>query len=188
MARHPEVSEKSIIRAGVELEKLGKTPNPGAIRAHLGYRGGLLRIKSIWESFLKQREQAFLQEQPSEITLDALPEVYSSNASTLIEKVSNAIEQLTIEAYVHSQQLFEKRLKILEQSHIDKLEQYIASEKSADVSIARLETEQEDLQDELEKLASQNAKLLIENSEFRGRLAVFDEKFNPDSNQKSPKV
>lgn len=177
MARHPDVSEKSIVQAGLELENLGKKPNPGAIRAHLGYKGGLLRIKSIWQSFIQKRESEFLQEQPSEITLDALPESYSSNAIELMKKVSNAVEQLTIEAYVHSQQLFEKRLKSLEKTHEQKLEQYVEGEKSADESVTRLESELDDLQQEIQQLAEQNAKLLIENAEYRGRLAVFDSAF-----------
>ena len=116
MARHPEISEESIIQAGIELENMGKSPYPGAIRAHLGYRRGLLRIKAIWESFTQKREREFLQEQPAEITLDALPENYSANAISLMKKVSNALEQLTIEAYVHSQRLFEKRLTTLEKT------------------------------------------------------------------------
>jgi len=177
MARHPDVSEESIIQAGLELENLGKKPNPGAIRAHLGYKGGLLRIKSIWERFIQKRESEFLQEQPLEITLDALPESYSNNAIELMKKVSTAMEQLIIEAYVHSQHLFEKRLKTIERTHQEKLEQYVEGEKSADESIAKLESELDDLNQETQKLAEQNAKLLIENAEYRGRLAVFDSTF-----------
>lgn len=178
MARPPEISEKSIIQAGLELESMDKLPNPGAIRAHLGYRGGLLRIKAIWEAFIQKRDRDFLQEIPSEIMLDALPDAYSANSISLMNKVSNALEQLIIEAYINSQQLFEKRLKALEQTENKKLEHYIASEKYADKSITRLENELDDLQQELERLADQNAKLVIENAEFRGRLAVFDSSFN----------
>ncbi|GAA6186652.1 hypothetical protein [Aliiglaciecola sp. NS0011-25] len=183
MARHPEVSEKSIIQAGLEIENTGKKANPGSIRAHLGYRGGLLRIKSIWETFVQKRESKFLQEQPSAITLDALPESYSSNAVSLMKKVTDALEQLTIEAYVHSQQLFEKRLKTLEKTHAQKLEQYVESEKSADKSVTKLENELDDLQQENQQLAEQNAKLLIENAEYRGRLAVFDSSFEITANK-----
>ena len=49
MARHPEVKEKDIIEAGLALEQKGKMPNPGAIRAQLGFKGGLLRIRDVWE-------------------------------------------------------------------------------------------------------------------------------------------
>lgn len=178
MARHPDVTEKSIIQAGLELENLGKKPNPGSIRAHLGYKGGLLRIKSIWENYTQKREREFLQEQPNEITLDALPEAYLAHAIELMKKVSTALEQLTIEAYVDSQQLFEMRLKTLEKTNQQKLEQYIEGEKSADESVTKLENELDDLHQENQQLAEQNAKLLVENAEYRGRLAVFDANFN----------
>ncbi|WP_233269073.1 hypothetical protein [Paraglaciecola sp. L1A13] len=59
MARHPDVQEKDIIQAGRELEDMGKKPNPGAIRAQLGYHGGLMRIKSIWEAFVKKESKSF---------------------------------------------------------------------------------------------------------------------------------
>ena len=177
MARHAEVSEKAIIQAGTELENLGKTPNPGSIRAHLGYRGGLMRIKSVWDSFVQKRNQNLLPESDSDITLDALPEEYSANAVSLMERVSTAIEQLTVEAYVVSQRVFEKRLKILEQAHEAKLALLNEAEIAADTSVQRLENELDDAQKDLQNLADQNAKLLLENSELRGRLAVFDERF-----------
>lgn len=183
MARHPEVSEKSIIQGGLELEKLGKSPNPGSIRAHLGYRGGLMRIKSVWESFVQKREQELLPEQSTELSFDALPDDYANNASQLMERVSSAMEQLTIEAYIHSQRLFEKRLKTMEQSHHDKLKYYLESEVAADQSITRLETELDEAQKELQQLAEQNAKLLIGNSELKGRLSVFEEKHPKTVNQ-----
>lgn len=47
MARHAEVKEKEIIDAALILEKKGKIPNPGAIRAQLGFRGGLSRIRKV---------------------------------------------------------------------------------------------------------------------------------------------
>jgi hypothetical protein len=185
MARHPEVSEKSIIQGGIELEKLGKSPNPGSIRAHLGYRGGLMRIKSVWDSFTQKRNQELLPESSTELSFDALPDDYANNATQLMERVSSAIEQLTIEAYVHSQRLFEKRLQTLEGSHEQKLKFYIESESSADQSITRLEAEIDDAQRELQQLAGQNAKLLIENSELRGRLSVFEEKFQQTASSAS---
>ena len=54
---------------------------------------------------------------------------------------------------------------------------------SADQCITRLETELDESQSELLLLADQNATLLIENSELRGRLSVFEEKFTQISHQ-----
>lgn len=39
MARHAEIKEKEIIEAGCVIQQRGKVPNPGAIRAQLGFRG-----------------------------------------------------------------------------------------------------------------------------------------------------
>jgi chromosome segregation ATPase len=175
MARHPDITEQAIIQAGNELEKTGKTPNPGAIRAHLGYRGGLLRIKSVWQQYLQQREGQLKSKPPQEMSFEALPDTYAENASQLISRVTNAIEQLTIEAYLQSQKLFEKRLKILEKSHQETITHYQQAELSADQSILHLENEMDELQTELQKLADQNAQLLIENAEYRGRLAAIVE-------------
>ena len=183
MARHPDIQEKDIIQAGRELEDMGKKPNPGAIRAQLGYHGGLMRIKSIWETFVKKREQKFLPEQSTELSFEALPEDYAGNASQLMERVSCAIEQLTIEAFLKGQQMFEKRLKTLEQSQLEKLTFYVESEASADQCITRLETELDESQSELLLLADQNATLLIENSELKGRLSVYEGKFSQISHQ-----
>jgi hypothetical protein len=176
MARHPEVSEKSIIQAGQELETQGKTPNPGSIRAHLGYKGGLLRIKGIWNEYLHKREQNLLPNDKPDISFDALPDEYASNACHLMNKVSAAIEQLAIEAYIDSQKLFEKRIKIIEQSHQEKLIYYEECEIFADKSIENLESEVNEAQIELQSLAGQNAKLLLQNSELKGRLSVFEER------------
>ncbi|WP_438863294.1 DNA-binding protein [Neptunicella sp.] len=184
MARHPEVTEKAIIQAGLEIEKLGKAANPGAIRVHLGYRGGLMRIKSIWEGFVQKRSQKLLPDPKTEVTLDSLPNEYSSNAVQLMERVSTAIEQLTVEAYIVSQQVFEKRLKTMEKDHEQRVATLNEAEVSADMSIKQLENELDDVQKDLQDLADQNAKLLIENSELRGRLSVFEESY-PASKQHS---
>ena len=178
MARHPEVSEKSIIQAGIELEELSKIPNPGAIRAHLGYRGGLMRIKSIWEDFSKKRQQQLLPEKTFERSFDTLPDNYTDNVTVLMTRVSTAIEQLALEAYEHGQSLFEKRFKVHEKSQQEKISFYIDAEKSADESITRLESELDAMQTELQQLAEQNAKLLMENAEFKGRLSVYETKFS----------
>ncbi|WP_100644065.1 DNA-binding protein [Alteromonas facilis] len=173
MARHAEVSEKSIIQAGMELEAIGKRPNPGAIRAHLGYRGGLLRIKSVWETFDSKRHQQLLPTKTQELTFDSLPDDYAKNASHLMERVTDAIEQLTIEAYMHSQAIQEKRALAIEKSYRDKIEKYTEAELDADKSINALEQDVDELQNELRVLAEQNAKLLVENAELKGRLSVF---------------
>ncbi|MDF2177930.1 DNA-binding protein [Aliiglaciecola sp. CAU 1673] len=178
MARHPDVAEKAIIQAGLELEGLGKTPNPGAIRAHLGYRGGLLRIKAIWEAFNAKRQQELLPKTHQELGFDALPDDYAGQASQLMSRVSEALEQLAIEAYSKSQQLFEKRIKAMDKAHQEKLSYLQECEQAADQSITRLESELADTQQELQQLADQNAKLLIENSELRGRLSVYENR-NP---------
>ncbi|MCB4435563.1 DNA-binding protein [Alteromonas sp. McT4-15] len=177
MARHPEIPDKAIIQAGKELEELGKTPNPGAIRAHLGYRGGLIRIKSVWNSFVQQREQKLIPETQAELTFDALPESYAENAGELMKKLNAALEQLILEAYQHSRKVFEKRMQDIEHSERLRLQEWTDAEQQADKSISRLEDEVNDLQKELTSLADQNAKLLIENAEFRGRLAILDERF-----------
>lgn len=181
MARHPEVPDKAIIQAGKELEALGKIPNPGAIRAHLGYRGGLIRIKSVWDGFVQQREQKLIPGPQSELTFDALPENYADNAGELIKKLNAALEQLVIEAYQHSSQVFENRMQDFERRERRNQEQWADAEKEADKSISRLEEEVHDLQKELSTLADQNAKVLLENAELRGRLAVFDERFSSQS-------
>ncbi|MEW9798021.1 DNA-binding protein [Alteromonas sp. CYL-A6] len=176
MARHPEVSEKEIIQAGQELESAGKMANPGAIRAHLGYRGGLLRIKEIWESFQRRKSESLHDKQVFDIDFEALPEDYAQNAGQLITRVTTALEQMTIEAYMHSQQLFEKRIKALEKSHAAQMDTLRQAEIDADRSITNLEDELELAQSEAKSLAEQNAKLLIENAELKGRLSAFESK------------
>jgi chromosome segregation ATPase len=173
MARHAEISEKAIIQAALELEAIGKRPNPGAIRAHLGYKGGLLRIKSIWEQYDVQRKDKLIPKQLTELTFDALPQEYAQNASSLIERISEALEQLTIEAYTSCQTIYEKRETAIEKSTKEKLLQFEEAEKDADKSIKNLESDVDELQTEINSLAAQNAKLLIENAELKGRLSVF---------------
>lgn len=186
MARHPEIPDKAIIQAGKELEELGKTPNPGSIRAHLGYRGGLLRIKSVWHCFVQQRQQKLLPESQSELTFEALPDTYADNAGELIKKLNTALEQLVIEAYQHSSKVFEKRMQDIESRERLKQSQWADAEAEADKSISRLEDEVSELQKELTHLADQNAKVLLENAELRGRLAVFDERYS--SQPETPKT
>ena len=64
------------------------------------------------------------------------------------------------------------------------VQEWSDAEQQADKSISRLEDEVNDLQKELTFLADQNAKVLIENAELRGRLAVLDERFTPEGKAK----
>lgn len=170
MARHPEVSEQQIIDAGLELEKRGKRPNAGAIRVQLGDRGGLARIKTIWETYYENRTDPLYKSSKDDLTFDSLPNAYAENAQTLIEKVTSAMKHMAIASYLDAQQLFERRLKSLEASHESALQYCRESEQAADECVQKLEEELDELQTELEGLAQQNAKLLIENAEMRGKL------------------
>lgn len=174
MARHPEVTEQEIIDAGLELEKRGKRPNPGAIRKVLGDRGGLARIKSIWQGYCDNRDDPLYDCNRESLTFDSLPNVYAENVQTLIGKVTHAMEHMAIAAYRDAQQLFERRLKSLEATHEQALEHYKESERSADECVQKLESELDELQAELDGLAQQNAKLLIENAEMRGKLEAVN--------------
>ena len=174
MARHPEVSDESIINAGIAIEKLGKVPNPGAIRAKLGYRGGLLRIKSIWNEYLLTREGELVSSSGKDLTLESLPEEYASNAQILLEKLQRAMEQIFVEGYVKSRDLFDARLTTLERAHQEKMSAFSESEMNADQCIAQMEMEVNEYMSECNNLAKQNADLLLVNSELRGRLAVFE--------------
>ena len=174
MARHPEVSDESIINAGKTIERSGKTPNPGAIRAQLGYRGGLLRIKTVWNEYQQAREDKLYSSNTKESCFDELPEEYAANAGTLIYNVQKALEQLFVEAYLKSRDIFEARLAKIEKVHEERLAQFASAETDADACITQLEKDVKAQSSECDKLAKQNATLLIENSELRGRLAVFE--------------
>jgi hypothetical protein len=175
MARHAEVTEREIIDAGLALEKRGKRPNPGAIRAQLGDRGGLARIKSIWEAYSDNRDDPLYESSKESLTFDSLPTHYADNAQTLIDKVVHALKQMAIAGYIDAQKLFERRLKSLEDSHEQTLKHYRESENAADECVQKLEAELDELQFELDGLARQNAKLLIENAEMRGKLEAAKE-------------
>lgn len=174
MARHPEVTEQEIIDAGLVLEKQGRRPNPGAIRKALGDRGGLARIKSIWQGYCDNRDDPLYGSSRDSLTLDSLPNAYAENVQTLIGKVTYAMEHMAVAAYRDAQQIFERRLKSLEVTHEQALEHYKESERSADECVQKLENELDDLQTELDSLAQQNAKLLIENAEMRGKLEAVN--------------
>lgn len=170
MARHPEVTEQEIIDAGLALEKRGRRPNPGAIRKALGDRGGLARIKTIWQGYCDNRDDPLFGASKEELSFESLPNVYANSAQSMIDKVTNAMTQMAVAAYIDAQKLFERRLKSLEATHEQALEHYKESERSADECVQKLENELDELQTELDSLAQQNAKLLIENAEMRGKL------------------
>jgi len=173
MARHAEVTEQEIIDAGLALEKRGKRPNPGSIRKELGDRGGLARIKSIWQRYCDNRDDPLYESSKESLTFDSLPTNYADNAQILIDKVVHAMKQMAIAGYIDAQKLFERRLKSLEATHEQALEHYKESERSADECVQKLESELDELQTELDSLAQQNAKLLIENAEMRGKLEAI---------------
>ena len=73
MARHPEVKEKEIISAALRLAGNGKTPNPGAIRVELGHKGGLVRIRQVWESYQAKNSGMPTTDSHIEFSFDDLP-------------------------------------------------------------------------------------------------------------------
>ena len=172
MARHPEVSEQQIIDAGLALEKRGKRPNAGAIRVQLGDRGGLARIKSIWENYQGNRDEPLYPAKRSDLSFDVLPSAYAEEAELLIEKVSQAMKHMAIAAYGDAQSLFERRLKSIEANPAAAISDYEESEQSAVECVEKLEDELDEIQTERDTLAEQNAQLLIENAELRGKLGA----------------
>jgi predicted RNase H-like nuclease (RuvC/YqgF family) len=174
MARHPDVKEKEIIEAAMALEAKGKMPNPGAIRAQLGFRGGLVRIRDVWAKHqAKLGDSAALQD-GNQLSLEDLPTELADATSTLINQQQAQLEQIVVASYQRCQSLFDKRLD----EHIAKFDSdisfYREYELSADESITRLEADLRELQDELKALADQNATLLINNSQLSGQLLAFE--------------
>lgn len=174
MARHPEVKEKEIIEAALKLEKSGKTPNPGAIRASLGFRGGLIRIRDVWNNYNAKRVGSLGCENTQELSLDDLPSDISDAAIQMISHQREQLEFLIISAFSRCQKLYEKRADDLNLKHQESLNFYKEYEASADQSIKLLETDISELQSELKALAKQNADLLIENSKLVGKVAAFE--------------
>jgi regulator of replication initiation timing len=173
MARHPDVKEKEIIDAGLALEQRGKTPNPGAIRAELEFRGGLVRIREIWERYHSKRNgESHKAEQT--FSFDDLPTEIADAAAILIAQQKAQLERLIICGFQRCQSLFDKRLDDHLAKHDRELAFYRDYEASADNSITKLEEEIKDTQTELKELAEQNAKLLIENSKLSGQIFVFE--------------
>ncbi|MGJ8674336.1 MAG: DNA-binding protein [Pseudoalteromonas sp.] len=173
MARHPEVKEKDIVEAGLALEKKGKMPNPGAIRAELGFKGGLLRIRDVWEKYqAKQNGGAAIEE--NQLTLEDLPTEISDATEQLIKQQKNQLERLVVCAFQRCQTVFDGRLDDHLSKHDEQLAFYREYETSADTSIQKLESELRDLQSDVKDLAEQNASLLIENSKLAGQVTAFE--------------
>jgi regulator of replication initiation timing len=173
MARHPDVKEKEIIEAGLTLEQKGKMPNPGAIRAELGFRGGLVRIRGVWERYQSKRNGES-RETEQTLSLDDLPTEIADAATTLIAQQKTQLERLIVCGFQRCQSLFDKRLDDHLAKHDCELAFYRDYEASADTSITKLEEEIKDTQTDLKELAEQNAKLLIENSKLSGQVVAFE--------------
>lgn len=175
MARHPEVKEKEIIEAALALQEKGKAPNPGAIRAQLGFRGGLVRIRDVWAKYqAKQAGETDNKRDDSRLSLDDLPDEVADAVSVLILRQKEQLEHIAIASYQRCQSIFEKRLA----HHVSKYERDIAFyrdyELNADESILKLEVEMKELQAELKELADQNASLLLNNSKLSGQLLAYE--------------
>jgi chromosome segregation ATPase len=173
MARHPEVKEKDIIQAGIALEASGKIPNPGAIRAQLGFKGGLLRIKKIWLNFTNEREQSYLSEQQQHMQLESLPSEISENMGIITSKLTESLERLTVQAYQIAHEMFEKRLNAVQRDFENKAEYFDVYEKEIDASLAQSEQELTECSNETKSLADQNAKLIVENAHLKGQLQAL---------------
>lgn len=170
MARHAEVSSKQIIDAGCRLQMSGKTPNPGAIRAALGNRGGLARIKKVWEEYLEGDERLHIQLVKNELAYSELPLEIINSIDQFKNTIASQIERVTVDAYERSQGQFEKRVKTIESQYQKELDYYKDFENTIDVELVTLQANIDELENENQKLARQNADLLLENAELKGRL------------------
>jgi hypothetical protein len=174
MARHPEVKEKEIISAALRLAGNGKTPNPGAIRVELGHKGGLVRIRQVWESYQAKNSGMPTIDRTVEFSFDDLPSDIADAASHLISQQKWQLETLVVNAFQRCQMMFEKRSDDLIEKHQKQILFYTDYEKNADLSIYKIESELLDMQSELKTLVQKNTQLLIENSRLTGRLSVFE--------------
>lgn len=174
MARHAEIKEKEIIEAGIAIEKAGKLPNPGAIRAKLGFRGGLLRIRAIWEKYVAERDGDFNDDYSTELSFANLPSDLADASNSLIDKQKYHLQQTVLHAYQRCQALFEKRLDEQINQHANAINYYADYEKSADESIEKLEILNTNLQSENTDLTREVNKLTVENAELKGTILAFE--------------
>jgi predicted RNase H-like nuclease (RuvC/YqgF family) len=178
MARHAEVREKEIIEAALALEHRGKIPNPGAIRAQLGFRGGLTRIRNIWEAHQEKRNGGPVHEE-NQLSIDDLPTELSDAYNYLLSNQQKTLESILVQAYARCQSIFEKRFDEHSKQHEQSLQYFKECEASADESIERLESELRSMQYEVKELAGQNAKLILENAEFKGKVKAYEQSLPP---------
>lgn len=183
MARHAEVKEKEIIEAALAIEQKGKIPNPGAIRAKLGFRGGLARIGRVWEAFQEKRNGT--SDNECHLTIEDLPTEISDAYNYLLENQKNTLESIIVQSYQRCQALFEKRLDDYMNQHSQFIKYYREYEESADESIDRLEKELNSLNMEIKGLADQNAKLILENAELKGSVKAFEQRLPPTKTQRN---
>ncbi|GAB3000746.1 DNA-binding protein [Psychrosphaera aestuarii] len=173
MSRPPEVSEKMIIDAGLKIQQAGKIPNPGSIRAALGFKGGLLRIKQVWHQYLEKLEGNSGLDTLQSIALDDLPSDISEYGFQMINQHKQQLETVITQSFIRCQTTFESRLEDTSKKYQQEIDNYQQSEISADESIQRLEKEVLEIEKERDKLAKQNADLLIENSSLNGQLTAY---------------
>jgi phage shock protein A len=178
MARHPDVKQSDIINAAMTLEKAGKTPNPGAIRAALGHRGGLLRIKSVWAKYQKSKDNNLIDDMKFEFSFADLPDDISKDARLLIQRAEKALEQVVVHTFLTCQQTFDNRLQAIEHQYQAELAKSEDAEVFADREIKKMESDCQNLKRKFDQLAKQNTDLLIENAQLNGRLSVHDTQKN----------
>ena len=175
MARHPEVKETEIIAAAEVIEKAGKLPNPGSIRAQLGYRGGLIRIKAVWTKYTEKREKEKQSSSHYGLSVADLPSEIASDIATHNTELSERFEGLCLQIYKVSQQQLEKRIQAIEQQAEQQMEYIKQYEEEADESIQVTENELKAVKQEAADLAAQNAALIVQNAELKGELKAVRE-------------
>lgn len=178
MARHPEVKEKEIIEAGLLIQSKGKMANPGAIRAQLGFKGGLVRIRQVWEKYQNSHFGNTNGEEMVGMKFDELPSEIADASEELLMRQRREIENIVVESFLRCQRLFETRLDGQVQKYEADMAYYKEYEMSADESITKLEKELSSVQSEATDLAKQNASLLIANAELKGQLFSYEKTCN----------
>ena len=87
-----------------------------------------------------------------------------------INTIQKQIQRVTVDAYERSRFQFEKRLQLVESQWQQKLAYYEDYEQEIDTALKKQKKTISVLDAENTKLAKQNADLLLENSELKGRL------------------
>ena len=187
MARHPEVKEKEIIEAGLLLEQKGKMANPGAIRAQLGFKGGLVRIRQIWEKYKMTVDENAIGASSSGMKFEELPSTIADVSEELLIKQRKVIENIIVESFLHCQRTYDARLEEKTQKYESDISFYKEYEVNVDESISKLEKELKEVQVEATELAKQNANLVVENASLKGQVLSYEKALKPDlTKQKVP--